>query len=109
MSNSDNEPEPQYWKITNQKIERTYMIKLIIGIASASIVGITTAFSNAITGPSSSESPYLLRARPDVVTFSVFTVGDSVNFKPDGITPYRIVGTADGLGAYEIGRAHVCT
>jgi hypothetical protein len=103
MSNSDNEPEPQYWKITNQKIERTYMIKLIIGIASASIVGITTAFSNAITGPSSSESPYLLRARPDVVTFSVFTVGDSVNFKPDGITPYRMVGIADGLGAYDNG------
>ena len=43
------------------------MIKLIIGrtlIAAASIVSITTAFGNAITGPSSSQSPYLLRARP---------------------------------------------
>jgi hypothetical protein len=106
MSISDNEPEPQYWKINNQKIERTYMIKLIIGrtlIAAASIVSIATAFGNAITGPSSSESPYLLRARPGVVTFSVFTVGDSVNFKPDGVTPYRMVGIADGLGAYDNG------
>src|SRR4030095_608605 len=82
------------------------MIKLIIGrtlFVAASIVGITTAFGNAITGPSSSESPYLLRARPGVVTFSVFTVGDSVNFKPDGVTPYRMVGIADGLGAYDNG------
>jgi hypothetical protein len=83
------------------------MIKLIIGrtlCAAASIVGITTAFGNAITGPSSSEkTPYLLRARPGVVTFSVFTVGDSVNFKPDGVTPYRMVGIPDGLGAYDNG------
>jgi hypothetical protein len=80
------------------------MIKLIIGrtlCAAASIVGITTAFGNAITGPSSSETPYLLRARPGVVTFSVFTVGDLVNFKPDGVTPYRMVGIPDGLGAYD--------
>ena len=82
------------------------MIKLIIGrtlFAAASIVSITTAFGNAITGPSSSETPYLLRARPGVVTVSVFTVGDSVNFKPDGITPYRMVGIADGLGAFDNG------
>ena len=82
------------------------MMKLIIGrtlIAAASIVSITTAFGNAITGPSSSESPYLLRARPGVVTFSVFTVGDTVNFKPDGITPYRMVGISDGLGAFDNG------
>jgi Bacterial protein of unknown function (DUF839) len=82
------------------------MIKLIIGrtlIAAASIVGITTAFGNAITGPSSSDSPYLLSATPGVVTFSVFTVGDTVNFKPDGLTPYRMVGIADGLGAYDNG------
>ena len=82
------------------------MIKLIIGrtlIAAASIVGITTAFGNAITGPSSSESPYLLHTTAGVVTFSVFTGGDTVNLKPDGITPYRMVGIPDGLGAYDNG------
>jgi hypothetical protein len=82
------------------------MIKLIIGrtlIAAASIVGITTAFGNAITGPSSSQSPYLLPTTPGVVTFSLFTVGDSVNLKPDGVTPYRMVGIADGLGAFDNG------
>jgi hypothetical protein len=82
------------------------MIKLIIRrtfVAAASIVGITTAFGNAITGPSSSQSPYLLRARPGVVTVSLLTVGDSVNLKPDGMTPYRMVGIADGLGAYDNG------
>jgi hypothetical protein len=34
---------------------------------------------------------------------SVLTVGDSVNFKPDGVTPYRMVGIPDGLGAYDNG------
>ena len=37
------------------------------------------------------------------MTVSVFTVGDSVNFKPDGVTPYRMVGIADGLGALDNG------
>ena len=82
------------------------MIKLIIGrmlFAAATIVSITTAFGNDITGPSSSESPYLLRAQPGVVTVSLFTVGDSVNLKPDGVTPYRAVGIMDGLGAFDNG------
>ena len=38
----------------------------------------------AQTGPSSSQSPYLVRAQPGVVTKSILTVGDSVNIKPDG-------------------------
>ena len=64
-----------------------------------------TAIANNITGPSSSESSYLLSARPGVVTVSVLTVGDSVNFKPDGVTPYRLVGIPDGLGAFDNGDA----
>jgi len=36
------------------------------------------------------------------VTFtSVFSVGDTVNNKPDGVTPYRFVGIPDGLGAFD--------
>lgn len=57
--------------------------------------------ANHITGPSSSESPYLIRTQPGVVTMSVLTVGDSVNNKPDGVTPYRMVGIPDGLGAFD--------
>jgi hypothetical protein len=37
------------------------------------------------------------------VTKSILTVGDSVNTKPDGVTPYRMVGIPDGLGAFDNG------
>jgi hypothetical protein len=74
-------------------------------LAAAIAVGATVtaaAVANAITGPSSSQSPYLLRSEPGVVTKSILTVGDSVNAKPDG-TPYRLVGIPDGLGAFDNG------
>src|SRR5215216_5798823 len=57
----------------------------------------------ATTGPSSSESPYIVRSVPGIVVKSILTVGDSVNFKPDGVTPYRMVGIPDGLGAFDNG------
>lgn len=58
------------------------------------------AFAYAATGPSSSQSPYLVPVAPGVSFTSILTVGDSVNAKPDG-TPYRMVGIPDGLGAFE--------
>jgi len=56
-----------------------------------------------MNGPSSSQSPYILRSQPGVVTQAILTVGDSVNLKPDGVTPYRMVGIPDGLGAFDNG------
>ncbi len=53
-------------------------------------------------GPSSSQSAYVERAQPGVVTKPVLTVGDSVNVRPDG-TPYRMVGIPDGLGTFDNG------
>jgi len=73
------------------------------GAAAVSAITVATAFGNALTGPSSSQSPYLVRSEPGVVTKSILTVGDSVNLKPDGITPYRMVGIPDGLGAFDNG------
>lgn len=55
------------------------------------------------TGPSSSATPYLLGAEPNVRFTSILTVGDSVNLKPDGVTPYRMVGIPDGLGSWDNG------
>jgi hypothetical protein len=65
----------------------------------------TTIASSAknITGPSSSATPYVVRSVPGVVTKSILTVGDSVNLKPDGVTPYRLVGIPDGLAAFDNG------
>jgi hypothetical protein len=71
---------------------------LVAGVATA----VAIADPGAQTGPSSSESPYVLRSEPGVVTKSILTVGDSVNLKPDG-TPYRMVGIPDGLGAFDNG------
>jgi len=65
--------------------------------------GMTTVMANSIKGPSSSEEPYLIRAQPGVVTVSLLTVGDAVNYKADGVTPYRMVGIPDGLGAFDNG------
>jgi hypothetical protein len=54
-------------------------------------------------GPSTGSTPYIFPSRDDVTTVSVFTVGDSVNNKPDGVTPYRMVGIPDGLGLLDNG------
>src|SRR6266516_3184539 len=68
-----------------------------------SLAVVAVAAPGTETGPSSSQSPYLLPAASGVVTRSILTVGDSVNTKPDGITPYRMVGIPDGLGAFANG------
>ncbi|MEG3437597.1 alkaline phosphatase PhoX [Pannus brasiliensis CCIBt3594] len=56
-----------------------------------------------VQGPSSSQTPYVLPTAPGAITKSILTVGDSVNLKPDGVTPYRMVGIPDGLGAFDNG------
>jgi hypothetical protein len=69
----------------------------------ALFIGTIAGSANNISGPSSSATPYIVRSVPGVVTKSILTVGDSVNLKPDGITPYRLVGIPDGLGAFDNG------
>jgi hypothetical protein len=88
-----------------QSIFNNYITKLLrnLLVVAALSCGIDGVLANDITGPSSSQSPYLLRTRPGVVTVSLLTVGDSVNLKPDGVTPYRMVGIPDGLGAFDNG------
>lgn len=80
---------------TRRRIVRIVMW-LAVGAGGAYPLG-----AAALTGPSSSQSPYIVPApeTPGVLTTSILTVGDSVNNKPDG-TPYRMVGLPDGLGAY---------
>src|SRR5205809_885052 len=81
-------------------INKSCRMAVLAGILTASIV---TAQAQSITGPSSSQSPYLVRSEVGVVTVSILTVGDAVNFKADGVTPYRMVGIPDGLGAFDNG------
>jgi hypothetical protein len=58
----------------------------------------SAAVATTITGPSSSQSPYLVPTHQGVITKSIVTVGDSVP-KAGGGT-YRLVGIPDGLGAF---------
>ena len=50
-----------------------------------------------------STTPYLVPTQTSVTFTSILTVGDSVNNKPDNITPYRMVGIPDGTGAFDNG------
>ena len=62
---------------------------LVAGVLVVAATAATAALANTITGPSSSQSPYVVPSQePGVVTKSILTVGDSVNDKLDG-TPYR--------------------
>jgi hypothetical protein len=75
-------------------IKKTVMVGVV---ASALLLG-TGAVHAAPSeqGPSSSQSPYLVRAVPGIVTTSVLTTGDSVG-------GYRMAGIPDGLGAFDNG------
>jgi hypothetical protein len=61
------------------------------------------AFAAEQTADSSSQTPYVVPTRNSVLTRSIITVGDAVNYKSDGVTPYRMVGIPDGLGAFDNG------
>lgn len=64
------------------------------GFANGQVTPITT-------GPTSSQSPYIVPTREHVGVTSLLTVGDEVT-TPAG-APYRMVGLADGLGAFDNG------
>jgi Bacterial protein of unknown function (DUF839) len=78
-------------------------LTLLTGALLVLTASVAAAAPGAVTGPSSSASPYLVPSVPGVVTRSILTVGDSVNTKLDGVTPYRMVGIPDGLGAFDNG------
>jgi secreted PhoX family phosphatase len=71
--------------------KRTLLVSLLVfGAVSAAAI----AAGTTVTGPSSTQPPYVIPSQDGVKTVSLLTVGDSV----DG---YRLVGIPDGLGAYE--------
>jgi hypothetical protein len=60
-----------------------------------------------ITGPSSTDSPYVVSTLVGVDIVSILTTGDQVGTKdgPAGFVgqPWRMVGIPDGLGAFDNG------
>jgi hypothetical protein len=83
------------------------MRHFIIGfVALSTVAKANRSFAETSTGPSSSATPYVVNVPRNVDITSLLTVGDSVNDKPvseesDLVTPYRMVGIPDGLGAFD--------
>lgn len=74
-----------------------------LALLALSLLGPIENVSAADQGPSSSQSPYIVKVPKGATAInSIMTVGDSVNNKPDG-TPYRMVGIPDGLGVFDNG------
>ena len=75
---------------------------LAVAAAGAGAIAATAlAASDVKTGPSSSQSPYVVPVEsmpPGISTRSILTVGDT----PQG-SSYQMVGIPDGLGAYDNG------
>jgi hypothetical protein len=81
-------------------MRRPHILALAV-LAAGAVAAVAVAAPGGSTGPSSSESPYLVRARAGVVLKSIVTVGDSVPKVGGG--SYRLVGKPDGLGAFDNG------
>ena len=56
-----------------------------------------------LPGVTGSKPAYLVPVAAGVQIKALLTVGDAVGLKPDGVTPYRMVGIPDGLGSFENG------
>jgi hypothetical protein len=84
-------------------LRKVFVLLTVVTLLTGGNLFVLGHSGGAFTGPSSSQSPYLLPSATGIVTKSILTVGDSVNLKPDGVTPYRMVGIPDGLGAFDNG------
>jgi hypothetical protein len=69
----------------------------------AALLSAAGAACAQVTGPSSSQSPYLVPQATGVEFTSILTTGDEVKKKHKGDESYRMVGVPDGLGAYDNG------
>jgi hypothetical protein len=77
---------------------------LSLRCAFVALVSSTANAQLLSTSPTSSATPYVhpvSGVAVDVVSF--LTVGDSVNMRADGVTPYPFAGIPDGMGAYDNG------
>lgn len=101
--------EPVVTRVTAGRVSHVALLMIHNGGAS---VGVDFDDDNSPTpepgdgvcgGKLTTAQPYVVPVATGVVTVPLFTVGESVNTKPDGVTPYRMVGIPDGLGAFDNG------
>ena len=80
---------------------RKLRIFALAGALAGALAAVAIAAPGGSTGPSSSQSPYLVRSHTGVVFKSILTTGDSVPGTAGGT--YRMAGIPDGLGAFDNG------
>ena len=80
---------------------RSTTLLILLGLVAAVLAAAAFGATGGSTGPSSSQSPYLVRSQAGVVLKSILTTGDSVPKVGGG--SYRMVGIPDGLGAFDNG------
>ena len=73
----------------------------LAGALACIMAAIGATATGGWTGPSSSQSPYLVRSQAGIIFKSILTTGDSVPRVGGGT--YRMVGIPDGLGAFDNG------
>ena len=80
------------------------------GVAISGATGPSLSITNAPgnpganhIGPSTTVLPFMETLSPGFAVQALFAAGDTVNNKPDGVTPYRFAGIPDGLGAFDNG------
>src|SRR5262245_58131018 len=78
-------------KQERSRMKTSVALRRLFGAGGLGALAATAAAQT--TGPSSSQSPYVLPTIPGVSTTSILTVGDNVG-------GYRMVGIPDGLGAF---------
>lgn len=76
-------------------------LKTLTTLVAGAMLAVSAGAQAAI-GPSTTTAPYQVGLNGWGIT-SILTVGDSVNLKPNGVDPYRLVGLVDGLGAFDNG------
>ncbi|MCX5664145.1 MAG: hypothetical protein NTY97_05530 [Planctomycetota bacterium] len=84
-------------------LQSSILSKVLLGTSTFLLA--STAVAQVTQSSTSSATPYVRPVAGGVVVsvVSFLTVGDSVNFLADGVTPYRMAGIPDGMGAYDNG------
>jgi hypothetical protein len=84
-------------------LQSSILSKVLLGASTFLLA--STAVAQVTQSPTSSATPYVrpVAGGAALSVVSILTVGDSVNFRADGVTPYRMAGIPDGMGAYDNG------
>jgi hypothetical protein len=101
--------EPVSIRVTTNSVTHVALLMIHNGRISVGVDFSDTNGPHPLTPPPltggtfTTQTTEIVPILPGIVVKPILTVGDSPNLKPDGVTPYRMVGIPDGLGAFDNG------